>query len=66
MGFSRENCLKALSFFADDDIALDWLLNQQENSKDYVETKKPQKRSKIEKGSKANTVTSSKDSKIKP
>lgn len=64
MGFSRENCIKALSVFADEDFALDWLLSQQENI-DNFETKNSQKRIKIENGSKANTVTSSKDSKIK-
>jgi hypothetical protein len=64
MGFSRENCIKALSVFADEDFALDWLLSQQENI-DNLETKNSQKRIKIENGSKANTVTSSKDSKIK-
>jgi uncharacterized UBP type Zn finger protein len=35
MGFSRENCIKALSAFANEDIAIDWLLNQQENSNDH-------------------------------
>mgnify|MGYP000994246668 CR=1 FL=1 len=64
MGFRRENCIKALSVFADEDFALDWLLSQQENI-DNSETKNSQKRIKIENGSKANTVTSSKDSKIK-
>jgi len=64
MGFSRENCIKALSVFADEDFALDWLLSQQENI-DNLETKNSQKRIKIENGSKAKTVTSSKDSKIK-
>jgi hypothetical protein len=64
MGFSRENCIKALSVFADEDFALDWLLSQQENI-DNLETKNSQKRIKIENGSKANTVSSSKDSKIK-
>ena len=64
MGFSRENCIKALSVFADEDFALDWLLSQQENI-DNLETKNSQKRIKIENGSKANTATSSKDSKIK-
>ena len=59
-----ENCIKALSVFADEDFALDWLLSQQENI-DNLETKNSQKRIKIENGSKANTVTSSKDSKIK-
>lgn len=64
MGFSRENCIKALSVFADEDFALDWLLSHQENI-DNLETKNSQKRIKIENGSKANTVSSSKDSKIK-
>ncbi len=64
MGFSRENCIKALSVFADEDFALDWLLSQQKNI-DNLETKNSQKRIKIENGSKANTVTGSKDSKIK-
>jgi hypothetical protein len=50
--------------FADEDFALDWLLSQQENI-DNLETKNSQKRIKIENGSKANTVSSSKDSKIK-
>ena len=42
MGFSRENCIKALSVFADEDFALDWLLSQQENI-DNLETKNSQK-----------------------
>lgn len=46
MGFSRENCIKALSVFADEDFALDWLLSQQENI-DNLETKNSQKRIKI-------------------